>query len=198
MSPGTAEPKTVTETEKEQAILGAALELFAKRGYDATPVPHIAEKAGVGAGTIYRYFDSKEALLNVLYRRWKRSFMEVISAGYPAESSAREQFRFLFNGMVQFAQKHPSAFEFLEFHHHTPNLDDRSKKTADEINGFLYAFLQSGIDRGNIRPLPHEVILSLVLGFFTALVKVERSGQLNLTADILADVEDCCWRAISS
>ena len=49
---------TIKESDKSTAILEAALALFAERGYDGTPVPLIAEKAGVGAGTIYRYFES--------------------------------------------------------------------------------------------------------------------------------------------
>ncbi|MEQ9367019.1 MAG: helix-turn-helix domain-containing protein, partial [Leptospirales bacterium] len=56
---------------KAQAILDASLELFAEKGYDGTAVPLIAEKAGVGAGTIYRYFESKEVLVNILYNKWR-------------------------------------------------------------------------------------------------------------------------------
>ncbi|MCY7913714.1 helix-turn-helix domain-containing protein, partial [Bacillus haynesii] len=46
---------------KYQKIIEASLVLFADRGFDAATIPMIAEKANVGAGTIYRYFDSKEA-----------------------------------------------------------------------------------------------------------------------------------------
>ena len=54
--------------DKREAIMAAALELFVERGFYGTAVPEIAERAGVGAGTIYRYFESKEALVNALYR----------------------------------------------------------------------------------------------------------------------------------
>ena len=47
--------------DKREAVLGAALELFVERGFHGTTVPEIAERAGVGAGTIYRHFASKEA-----------------------------------------------------------------------------------------------------------------------------------------
>jgi AcrR family transcriptional regulator len=57
--------------EKRDAILAAALELFAERGFHGTSVPEIAERARVGAGTIYRYFPSKEALVNALFRAQK-------------------------------------------------------------------------------------------------------------------------------
>ena len=54
--------------------MAAALELFVERGFYGTAVPEIAERAGVGAGTIYRYFESKEALVNALYREQKLRF----------------------------------------------------------------------------------------------------------------------------
>ena len=45
--------------DKREAILEAALELFAERGFHGTAVPLIAAKAHVGAGTIYRHFKDK-------------------------------------------------------------------------------------------------------------------------------------------
>jgi AcrR family transcriptional regulator len=44
-------------------ILEAALDLFAERGYRAASVPEIARAAGTAVGNLYRYFPSKEALL---------------------------------------------------------------------------------------------------------------------------------------
>ncbi|MGN6106845.1 MAG: helix-turn-helix domain-containing protein, partial [Kofleriaceae bacterium] len=55
--------------DKREAIIAAALELFVERGFFGTAVPEIAERAGVGAGTIYRYFESNEALVNAIYRQ---------------------------------------------------------------------------------------------------------------------------------
>src|SRR5690606_27876447 len=66
-APATRPSQRAIVTDKREAILHAALELFVERGFWGTAVPEIAEKAGVGAGTIYRYFESKEALVNALY-----------------------------------------------------------------------------------------------------------------------------------
>ena len=59
------------ERGQKECILSAALELFAEKGFHGTAVPEIAAKAGVAAGTIYRYFDSKEAMVNAVYQRHK-------------------------------------------------------------------------------------------------------------------------------
>ncbi len=50
------------KSERLQAILAAALEEFFEQGFAAARLDFIAERAGVGKGTVYLYFDSKEAL----------------------------------------------------------------------------------------------------------------------------------------
>jgi len=50
------------------AIFGAALELFRERGYEATTMRAIAERAGVSLGSSYHYFASKEHLVLEFYR----------------------------------------------------------------------------------------------------------------------------------
>jgi AcrR family transcriptional regulator len=51
------------------AIIEAALELFRSRGYEATTMRAIAERAGVSTGNAYYYFDSKEELIQEFYAR---------------------------------------------------------------------------------------------------------------------------------
>src|SRR5258708_14453597 len=62
-----------------QRLVRAALELFTTRGYHDTTTPLLAKKAGIAEGTIYRHFDSKEHLLNELYRgaaRWATKLVQ--------------------------------------------------------------------------------------------------------------------------
>ena len=55
--------------ESRERILDAALRLFARYGYAATPVRRIAEEAGVSQGLLYNYFDGKESLLRALFEQ---------------------------------------------------------------------------------------------------------------------------------
>src|SRR5260221_12728936 len=50
------------QTRRREEILDAAALLFAERGYPNTDVDSVAEKLGVGKGTVYRYFPSKRDL----------------------------------------------------------------------------------------------------------------------------------------
>jgi AcrR family transcriptional regulator len=80
-------------TDKRSAILDATLNLISQRGFHGTPMSMIAEEAGVGAGTIYRYFDSKEALINELYLELKHEISQAMLAGVTLEASTEEIFR---------------------------------------------------------------------------------------------------------
>src|SRR5262252_7777997 len=53
---------------RPQEILEAALEVFAEKGFASARMDDIAAKAGVSKGTIYLYFESKEAVFRALVR----------------------------------------------------------------------------------------------------------------------------------
>jgi AcrR family transcriptional regulator len=55
--------------ERGPEILAAALSCFAQRGFAATRMEDIAARAGITKGTIYLYFDSKEAVFQALARQ---------------------------------------------------------------------------------------------------------------------------------
>jgi AcrR family transcriptional regulator len=58
----TGEPRRRDAAATRQALLDAAIELFAERGYGRTTVRDIATRAGVNQALLFRYFGSKEAL----------------------------------------------------------------------------------------------------------------------------------------
>ena len=60
-------PIIVDKELKRQHIMGSALNVFLRKGYRDTKIKDIAEEAGIGKGTIYEYFDSKEDLGVKLY-----------------------------------------------------------------------------------------------------------------------------------
>jgi AcrR family transcriptional regulator len=61
------------------AILGAAADLFAARGYARTNTNHIARRAGVSVGSLYQYFPNKDAILTALLDRHLRAVEATIA-----------------------------------------------------------------------------------------------------------------------
>ncbi|MGD0037714.1 MAG: TetR/AcrR family transcriptional regulator [Bacteroidota bacterium] len=57
------------EGNKEQAILDAAVKVFAQYGYHRAKISSIAEHAGVAIGSVYLYFENKESILLTIFDR---------------------------------------------------------------------------------------------------------------------------------
>ncbi|MBU4403910.1 MAG: TetR/AcrR family transcriptional regulator, partial [Actinobacteria bacterium] len=55
-------------SDKRVDVMQAALELIAEQGFHGAPMAAIAKKAGVASGTIYCYFESKDALITELFQ----------------------------------------------------------------------------------------------------------------------------------
>lgn len=182
--------------DKREAILDAALDLFAQRGFHGTAVPAVAERARVGAGTIYRYFASKEALVNAVYQRHKSAVADSIIGNFPFESTAREQFHAFFARAIAFAQAEPRAFKFLELHHHAEYLDDTSKALEQRVLVFARTFLEGTREQQITKPLSSELLMSVIWGAVVGIIKASWEGRLRLTKEAAIQAENCCWEAI--
>jgi AcrR family transcriptional regulator len=81
----------VTADDKPRRILEAAVRVFAAQGYDASRVGDIAREAGVAYGLVYHYYDSKEAVLEAVFREaWGRLLAAVSLAEETGGDAARQ------------------------------------------------------------------------------------------------------------
>ncbi|HWI63418.1 MAG TPA: TetR/AcrR family transcriptional regulator [Symbiobacteriaceae bacterium] len=189
-------PAASTREEKRAAILNAALELFAERGYHATNVPLIAERAGISVGTLYHYFESKESVVNELYRKLKTESTAALWDDYPNGADPEEQFRTYWRRGAAYALAHPLAFAFLEMHHHAPYLDEESR-TLHTRSLALEARLFRGLkQQGVLKDMPDPVLSAFIGGALVSLVKSASSGQIELTPAIIDQAAARCWAAI--
>lgn len=189
-----AEP--TPRSDKAERILDAALELFAERGFHGTAVPLVAERAQVGAGTIYRYFASKEALVNALYQRWKEAVLRSVLVGFPFEKAPRDQLTHFVRATMRFARENPAAFRFLELHHHAPYLDEKSKAIEERALGMVRTLLSETARQGLIKPIDPGILSAIVWGAMVGLIRESEQGHLELDEDDLPNVEQVLWEAI--
>ncbi|HXE83361.1 MAG TPA: TetR/AcrR family transcriptional regulator [Gemmatimonadales bacterium] len=97
----TRRPKPRWQRRKDarpEEIISAALEVFADRGFAATTLEDIARKAGVTKGTIYLYFENKEALFKALIRG---TIVPVIAKGEAIAQAFTGSARDLFEKLVR-------------------------------------------------------------------------------------------------
>lgn len=183
--------------DKRDLILAAALELFAERGFDGTTVPMIVEKSGVSAGTIYRYFENMEALVNSLFQECVTGFSEKLQANYPASATdVYEQFLHIYRAMVECSQENADALQFIYTHSDARYLDETSTEVFEQLLNFIRNFLDRGKEQGIIRSLPTDALISIVYGAFMGLNKAIRCNDVEETQELLAEVGAVCWDAV--
>jgi TetR/AcrR family fatty acid metabolism transcriptional regulator len=85
--------RSAAQEERRRQILDAAVRAFAKKGYHACRVSDIAEEAGVAYGLVYHYFESKDAVLESIFREMWGMMVAAINAVEQIEESPREQLR---------------------------------------------------------------------------------------------------------
>lgn len=147
------------ERRREQ-ILAAATGIFARRGYPGTDLQIVAERLGVGKGTVYRYFPSKEELFLAAADRGMRLLRERIDAGAARASDPLDKIVRATHEYLRFFDEHPEIVEL--FVQERAEFRDRSRPTYfahRDVNLRPWRTLLRGLiaDR-RIRPMPVDRI----------------------------------------
>lgn len=183
--------------DTREALLDAALEVMSERGFHGTSVPELAERAGVGAATMYRHFESKEALVNALYVRAKRQFATMLWEAFPEGLPARKALHEVWVRMARIAVRHGPLLVFLEMHHHASYLTRESVEECENlVMGPLEEIVRRGQADGVIRPGEPAFHLAFLWGAFLGLLKpaMERDGRVD--EEVLLRGEPLAWAAI--
>ena len=188
----------VLGSRKRAAIMTAGLELFAERGFHGTTVPALAAKARVGAGTFYRYFASKEALVNELYQYWKTEYGHALlkNVDFRYFGSARALFHEVWARLRMFASNNPNVLDFLDLHHHGAYLDEESRRVERNVLSKLKGFVEEAQRNQVLRRVSSPVLVAIVWGAFNGLFRAGADGYLKLDQKTYDEAEEAVWSAI--
>jgi AcrR family transcriptional regulator len=89
-------------------LVEVARQVFKERGFDA-PLDEIARRAGVGAGTLYRHFPTREALLDAVMQAWVEQVQEHVDKALATEGGPRAQLLAWFAEYVGLLTRHKGS-----------------------------------------------------------------------------------------
>jgi len=177
-------------SERRDALVRIAAELFADQGYRATTVRHIGDAAGVLSGSLYHHFDSKETILDELLSSYLdellATYRAVVDAGHGPTRTLRELVGASFRSMAG----HRAAITVLQNErNHLRALPRFSylAKTEDEVRHLWITALHDGIEAGEFRHDLDPVVTYRFLrdSVWGAVRWIRQDGALSL--DQLAD-----------
>ena len=146
---------------KREKILLAARRLFVKQGFHSTPTSAIAREASVANGTLFHYFNTKEELINTLYKETKRSFFTITSAGVENEKNIKRKVRLLWYNTVKWALNRPQDFLFIQQYSNSPFISQLTQEDISEHIGFYYDLIDQGKEKGTLKDIPTDLMYQL-------------------------------------
>ncbi len=161
-------PRQRRKEARPQELLDAALALFVEKGFAATRMDEVAQRAGVAKGTLYLYYPSKEELFKAVVRH---NLGALIAEGLEAvgqfEGSSSELLALLMNTWWDRVGGTPAAGIHKIVVAEVRNFPELAQFYADEVivpaDRLFTSAVQRGIDRGEFRPLPlREAALALM------------------------------------
>lgn len=193
----------MTNSDKRSDIIQAALELIADRGFHDAPMSEIADKAHVAAGTIYRYFESKDVLIKELFGNLESKMKDFLLSGYPSDKTVREKFSHLLGNIILYLIEHPLHFRFMEQYMNSPyGISKRRDKlmreaaNQDSHDDVLASVFEEGISEHLFKDLPLAVLFSLAIGPMISLIRDHTLGFITLDEPLIRQITDACWDAI--
>jgi len=184
------------KTDKRQAIMQAAMELIAEQGFHGTPTSQIAEKAGTGVGTIYRYFKDKDELIEAIHGEAHELFAATFTESYDLNKPVRENYLTIFSALIRLFIANPCEIKFMEQYYNSPY--GIAKKRADEVecDRPLFAFFEQGKQQQVVKDLPPEILMGLSFGPLLFLTRDHLNGFVDLNDQTIASVVESTWEAI--
>lgn len=184
--------------DRPRQITEAALAEFTERGYDATPMASVAQRAGISKGLLYVYFDTKEALFKAVVRSFVTPKLEALRLAIDTSTLGAEAF--LRGPFLDFARKLPRSrvrvlirLLIAEAHKHPDLARWYWENVVSHGIAALRTLIARGVENGEFRPsaldrFPHLLISPVVFSVVWMLV-FQPHQKLDTDALIRAHVE---------
>ena len=165
--------------EKRALIIEAAAKVFARRGFSGTLMADIAVEAGIGKGTLYEYFDSKEDLFFAVFEWFVQATEAEAKVSISAlGGSASERLNALSDSLMSsWAQMKDMYSLVMEFWSASASSQMRERFKQAFKNGYsdfrqiVSALIREGIQGGEFRPeVDAESVAAALVGAWDALL----------------------------
>jgi TetR/AcrR family transcriptional regulator, fatty acid metabolism regulator protein len=183
------------DPDKPQAIIDAAIRVFARNGYYNSRVSDIAREAGIASGTIYLYFKTKDEILVTLFRERMAEWVANLRRQIAAEPDAVAKLRRLVALHFQVLEQNPDLAEVVQVELRQGQKFFRGA-SAHEVSAYfelIASILEEGMASGHIRrDVPVKVATKMLFGAMdqiaTSWVLGKRKYRLIEAADPVAAI----------
>lgn len=161
-------PKRVDPRARREEILAAAVRVFAARGFAATRVEDVAREAGVAKGSVYLYFDSREALLGAAFTSFAQRSEAVLEAALGGGGDALSRLGRLVGDVLEMLAEQPEPARILldlwAAGREGGSLPVDMAALYRDYRAAVHALLREAVAAGQVRPGADERHAAVVVG----------------------------------
>jgi len=182
--------KSAALEDKRQQLLGAAVRVFARKGFHASRVGDIAEEAGVAHGLLYHYFKSKDQVLEAVFHENWSILVARIESVEETDEPAADQIRHIAAIVLRTWLHLPDVVRVViqEFGR-SPELGERISELTLPIDA-LQRVIARGIERGEFRKdIDPAFAATVVYGSIDELLTAWVLGRLPSDEEAVARAE---------
>jgi AcrR family transcriptional regulator len=191
------------QTNSAERILTTALDLFAKKGYDATAVREICEAAGITKPTLYHFFGSKDGVFQALVRTGFQQYRAIVDAAMSSPGTFEDRVKVLAKSVFDSASTKPLFWRFIHTVIWAPPgtampQTESCTQFYDGVVSVLAAAEQEAITRGEIAPGSTRARMLVLMGAISeAATGFVIAGKPELTPDLSDEIVETIvngWR----
>jgi TetR/AcrR family transcriptional repressor of multidrug resistance operon len=184
---------------KRIEILLTAEKILAKRGLYGLSMKYLADTAGIAAGTIYRYFTNKEALMVELYQYIRQEAAITIFTGWSEQQSNHEKYNLLWRNIFNAVLSNPQRLAVVEMLYYLPS-ECRDKLDLFDGEAFqpLEQLYQKGIDNKELKNWPIPVLMALSLDSSISLAKKVLRDNIEINEQLIQQACEASWTTITN
>ena len=184
--------------DKRAAIIQAAIELVGEHGFHGAPMAMVSQRANVAAGTIYRYFESKDILITEAYADLEKRLLAAIMENYPDDRPVRERFIHMAKIIVRYCISSPMEFRFLEQFQNSPygSAHRRDKIFGKQDKDISTELFDEARTKQIMKNLPLAILFALAFGPLLHICRDHILGFQTLDDDLIVRTVEACWDAV--
>ncbi|MDN3615670.1 MAG: TetR/AcrR family transcriptional regulator [Vibrio gallaecicus] len=186
-----------TSQDKRLQILSAAEALIAEVGFQGLSMHKLAKEAGVAAGTIYRYFDDKEHLIEEVRVQVTQRVANAVQEGVDDSQPIKQRYRTMWLNIWDLAGTNLAAIKNRIQYDSLPTTHCTQFRELERIMFSQVELLfNEGKEQGLFKPLDNEVLSGLSLAASVSLARKHSLGFYQLDDAALDAAIEASWDAI--
>jgi len=150
-------------------LLEAAAALFAEKGYSATSVRAIVDRAGVTKPVLYYYFENKEGIFRALLAQAFERQQENVRRALQSPGSMRDRLLVLYRGFSQNVTEHQNLFRMISTLFLGPPQGAPEEDLSDSVDNLFEGIKKiylDGLAGGEVIETDPDVLAMLLLSLF--------------------------------